>query len=88
MISQYCGSIFADFIEAMKEKSRPYWHTIQFIFLQHVYHDGIIDRNIYETVTAKIYSNESQIEDSLRSLVKQTSTSCEDIRILNVQYII
>jgi hypothetical protein len=41
-----------------------------------------------QTVATELYSNESQIENSLRSLVKQISTSCEDIRVLNVQYII
>jgi len=41
-----------------------------------------------ESVSAELYSSEDSIENSLRLLLGQISSSCEDIRILAVKYIL
>ncbi len=41
-----------------------------------------------ESVSAELYSSDDSIESSLRQLLGQISSSCEDIRILAVKYIL
>jgi len=41
-----------------------------------------------ESVSAELYSSDDSIESSLRQLLGQIGSSCEDIRILAVKYIL
>ncbi len=68
-IRRYCPKIFEYYIRTNKSATKLYSHQIQFIFLQKIYQDKEMNNSV-KSVEMEIYDNESQIENSLRSLVK------------------